>query len=238
MLVATTPPQTLQFSMSSHQRNKYVMKNQLAPHPDRGVYGQRLLPNVADELAITNPGKVHASIAVSADVRDGFRDITISHMVNAANHMAWKIDELFGKSPSFEVISYLGISDLRYSIMVISCMKTGYQVCFPCAGCLFCWFDRSCSTQIMVPSIRNSLSMNIALLKRTNCDKIFYSKEVAHLVEELKAARPSVVAVLMPSLDDLIESRCEVYPYNKTFAEAEDHPVLICHTSGSTGKSD
>ena len=66
----------------------------------------------------------------------------------------------------------------------------------------------------------------------------FLFKEVAHLVEELKAARASVVAVLMPSLDELIESRCEAYPYDKTFAEAEDEPVIICHTSGSTGELD
>ncbi len=89
----------------------------------------------------------------------------------------------------------------------------------------------------MVPSIRNSLSMNLALLRRTNCDKIFYSKEVAHLVEELKAARPSIVSVLMPSFEALIESPYKAYAFHKTFAEAEDQPVLICHTSGSTGEN-
>jgi hypothetical protein len=51
------------------------------------VYGKRLLPMVADMLARTNPQKVHASIAVSADLSDGFRDVTISQMVNCANHM-------------------------------------------------------------------------------------------------------------------------------------------------------
>jgi hypothetical protein len=92
------------------------------------VYGKRLLPMVADMLARTNPQKVHASIAVSADLSDGFRDVTISQMVNCANHMAWKTLELFGKSTSFETVSYLGISDLRYSIMVIAMMKCGYKV--------------------------------------------------------------------------------------------------------------
>ena len=94
------------------------------------VYGKRLLPIVADELARTNPQRVHASIAVSADLSDGFRDVTISQMVNGANQMAWKTLELFGDSISFETVSYLGVSDLRYSIMVIAMMKCGYKVRF------------------------------------------------------------------------------------------------------------
>ncbi len=133
-VTATSPPAVQHFGNEARKHPSFI-KNSLAALPDRNMYGQRLLPNVADELAITNPSKVHASIAVSADIRDGFRDVTISQMVNAANSMAWKIDQLFGKSPSFEVVSYLGISDLRYSIMVIASMKTGYQVRtpFPCS---------------------------------------------------------------------------------------------------------
>ncbi len=126
-VTATSPPAVQHFGNEVRKHPSFIKNGPAAP-PDRNEYGQRLLPNVADELAITNPTKVHASIAVSADIRDGFRDITISQMVNAANSMALEIDQLFGKSPSFEVVSYLGISDLRYSIMVIACMKTGYQV--------------------------------------------------------------------------------------------------------------
>lgn len=98
---------------------------------DRNTYGKRLITTVAEELARTNPDKVHASIAISADLSQGFRDVTISQMVNGADHMAWKVDQLFGPSDSFETISYLGISDLRYSIMVLASIKTGYKVRSP-----------------------------------------------------------------------------------------------------------
>ena len=100
----------------------------LPESPDKDVYGERLLPLVADELARTNPNHIHASIAISSDLSQGFRDVTTSQMVNAADHMAWKMEELFGRSESFEVVSYLGISDLRYSIMVLALIKTGYVV--------------------------------------------------------------------------------------------------------------
>jgi hypothetical protein len=78
--------------------------------------------------------------------------------------------------------------------------------------------------------------MNLSLLRETNCDKIFYSKEVARTVQELKEERPSIVAVLMPSLEELLESRPNHFPYDKEFDDAEDDPVIICHTSGSIGK--
>ncbi len=95
---------------------------------DKDVYGKRLLPIVANELARTNPNHVHASIAISSDLSQGFRDVTTSQMVNAADHMAWKMNELFGRSDSFEVVSYFGLSDVRYSIMVLALIKTGYVV--------------------------------------------------------------------------------------------------------------
>lgn len=88
----------------------------------------------------------------------------------------------------------------------------------------------------MVPSIRNSLPMNLSLLIETDCDRIFYSQEVARTVQELKEERPGMVAVLMPSLDELLESRPNHFPYEKDFDHAENDPVIICHTSGSTGK--
>lgn len=88
----------------------------------------------------------------------------------------------------------------------------------------------------MVPSVRNSLSMNLSLLKRTNCNKIFYSQELAQKVQELREERPSIVAIPMPSLEELLESRPHHYPYDKIFDEVENDPIIIVHTSGSTGE--
>ncbi len=79
--------------------------------------------------------------------------------------------------------------------------------------------------------------MNLSLLKTTNCDKIFYSQELAQKVQELEEERPSIVAIPMPSLDELLESRPNRYPYDKDFDEVEDDPIIIVHTSGSTGKA-
>jgi len=40
----------------------------------------------------------------------------------------------------------------------------------------------------------------------------------------------------MPELDYLLDdSPCEPYPYDKTFEEARNHPVMVVQTRGSTG---
>ena len=44
--------------------------------------------------------------------------------------------------------------------------------------------------------------------------------------------------IVLPSLDTLLEpAGVESYHYSKTFEEASDDPILILHTSGTTGKS-
>lgn len=83
--------------------------NGLLSKPDKDILGKRLLPVVVDELARTSPRKIHESLAISSDLSQGFRDVTVSEMVNGGDCMAWKMQELFGCSDSFETVSYLGI---------------------------------------------------------------------------------------------------------------------------------
>lgn len=41
----------------------------------------------------------------------------------------------------------------------------------------------------------------------------------------------------LPSLQQLLEvTNVEEYPYEKTFAEAQNDPAFVMHTSGSTGR--
>ena len=41
----------------------------------------------------------------------------------------------------------------------------------------------------------------------------------------------------VPSLDELLDKRPEHYPYHKSWAEAWNDPILLTHTSGSTGQT-
>ena len=90
--------------------------------------GQRLLPQVVDYLAIHHPQKVYASFAVSTEVSDGFVDVTMASLANATNKLAWWIQYKLDKDKRFNAICYTGISDIRYTIMILAAIKCGYKV--------------------------------------------------------------------------------------------------------------
>jgi acyl-coenzyme A synthetase/AMP-(fatty) acid ligase len=73
----------------------------------------------------------------------------------------------------------------------------------------------------------------------TQSTKVLYSPEVTPLVKALNGVRPegSFVSEAIPSLLEMLESSPEHYPYHKTFDEARDDPVVVLHSSGSTGKT-
>lgn len=92
-------------------------------------YGRRLLPTLIDERASSEPSKPFAAIPKSSDVRDGFIDIGYHELARAINRCSWWLENKLGKGRSFETVGYLGILDLRYTILMFACVKVGYKVC-------------------------------------------------------------------------------------------------------------
>ncbi|KAK5020888.1 hypothetical protein LTR60_000194 [Cryomyces antarcticus] len=187
-------------------------------HYDDKSWGSRLLPMVADQLAVEDPHKIYASVAKTSNIADGFRDVTILELTNAVNFMAWWLEEHFGRSDTFETIAYMGVSDIRYNVVFLAAVKCGYK--------------------LLIPSLRNSVMMNTSLFKTTGCTKIFYSEEVESRIRELEAGSPSLESHLMFPLDHMMKEQWRLYPYNKDFKAVEKDPILVCHTSGSTGKTE
>ena len=64
--------------------------NQNAP------YGRRLMPVVLDDVAANDPTRVFAAIPKSANISDGFRDVSYSEVANSTNKMARWFRETFG----------------------------------------------------------------------------------------------------------------------------------------------
>lgn len=56
-------------------------------------------------------------------------------------------------------------------------------------------------------------------------------------VHELEEKVPNLRYFVLASLDDLLTTSAPHYPYSKSHADGVKDPVLICHTSGSTGLS-
>ena len=89
--------------------------------------GERLMPQVVDATAASQPDKLWASYAVSsAPLR--FRDVTFQELARAVNYMAWHIEGLIGRSTTFETIAYIGVNDIRYGIILLAGIKCGHKV--------------------------------------------------------------------------------------------------------------
>ena len=110
---------------------------------------RRLLHMTIDEIAAKTPERVWGSIPRSANLSDGYRDISYVTFANAINRLAWFLQSKLGKSSMFETVAYIGKSsgwlhqfypaqrsaglpDMRYHIMCMAAAKTGYQASTPC----------------------------------------------------------------------------------------------------------
>lgn len=94
------------------------------------TYGRRLVPQVLNQLANTDPQRVYAAIPKTAEVKDGYQDVTVAELARCVDFTAKWIEEKFGRSAptTFETITYIGLSDLRGIVTLLASIKTGYKV--------------------------------------------------------------------------------------------------------------
>ena len=90
--------------------------------------------------------------------------------------------------------------------------------------------------QLLVPSSRNSTWMNLSLLEQTQCTKFLHTTEVSRIAHHLQSGKKDLHALVIPSLHDLFPLSVQHYPYKASYEENCWDPVLILHSSGSTGK--
>ncbi|KAH8715345.1 Non-canonical non-ribosomal peptide synthetase FUB8 [Beauveria bassiana] len=185
--------------------------------PYGGPYGRRLYVNVIDETAKADPDRTWIYAPRSSDPRDGWKAITWQQHANAVNRTAnWLVKKLGKPEPkSFPSIAYIGPNDARYLILFAAGVK---------AGC-----------QIMFPSPRNNTDSQVSLLQVTKCQKLLYGKEYAKRIQPW-LRESGIGALEMLGLDQVLKDEpAPVHPYNETFESAKFDPVIILHTSGSTG---
>ncbi|RDW80736.1 hypothetical protein BP5796_05434 [Coleophoma crateriformis] len=181
-------------------------------------WGQRLLPQILDHEATTDPDRPVAMMAKSEDISQGFDIVTTSQLAHAVNFLAAWIDarvEKSAESSSPVVIGYIGIPDFRYWTMFYASVKTGHP--------------------LLVPSTRNALPNTKALLDSTKCSHFFYTATMAPQAIALQEICPGLQIFQIPGFDEMLASPAKYYPYLQTWDEAKNDVFLIVHTSGSTG---
>ncbi|KAF6838948.1 nonribosomal peptide synthetase [Colletotrichum plurivorum] len=180
-------------------------------------YGRRLIPQVLDEIAESDPHAEILSVPRSSDPKDGWKAITYKQVANAVNRIAQKILDKRGKPApgTFPTLTYIGPSDARYLIIVIACIKAGYQA--------------------LLISPRNSYEGQMNLFEKTDCNIICFDSSFRDVVQPLLEER-QMDAIMVSSADAwLDDTEVPKVPYTKTFDEAKNDPVVVLHTSGSTG---
>lgn len=91
-------------------------------------HGYRLVPAMIDEIATEGLERVFASIPESSKLGEGYTDVTYGEFSRAIDRAAVFLDQIFGKSSTFETLAYLGPFDLRYIILPCAASKVGYKV--------------------------------------------------------------------------------------------------------------
>lgn len=71
-------------------------------------YGKRLIPQILDNVAATDPDRIVYSIAKSADISQGLQHITAKQFAEAVDKTAWWIQSKVGKSTTLEAVGYIG----------------------------------------------------------------------------------------------------------------------------------
>ncbi|KIX96004.1 uncharacterized protein Z520_08259 [Fonsecaea multimorphosa CBS 102226] len=177
---------------------------------------ERTLPQVLEKRAKTVPHGLFAKVPLSpTSYSSGFRAATNLEVSNAVDEVAWLIEKELGRPKDFPTIAYLGPADLRYSIVVMAAMKTGHKT--------------------FLPSPRNSMAAFNSLLSGLDCQIIVTVSPEPPIVSAITAER-EMKKLNLPSLFDLLDKvNVPRYPYDKTFEEARWDPILVLHTSGSTG---
>ncbi|TGO12203.1 hypothetical protein BTUL_0092g00030 [Botrytis tulipae] len=175
----------------------------------------RLIPHILEEEALENPQRVIAMVAKTSDISEGFHEVNAGQFLRGVDFLAHWIDSYKSKSSSTETFAFIGSQDFRYPIIEIACMKTG--------------------NPLLLPSTRNALANTVSLLKATKSTKLFYTSQYSDFAARILDILTTLEKHEIPTLQEIITTKSEPYPYTKNWDTHKDELALIVHTSGSTG---
>jgi thioester reductase-like protein len=68
----------------------------------------------------------------------------------------------------------------------------------------------------------------------TNCNKLIYAPEILPLFKGMSSANPNIIGTQIGSFDEMALPG-PLYPYQEEWSQAKAKPIVVLHSSGSTG---
>jgi hypothetical protein len=90
-----------------------------------------LLPVIIEERARKNPLAAFAKVSRDNAYKNGYRTVTNSALATAIDYLADLITSTFPRRYGAQCIAYLGLSDLRYTIVLLAGIKAGFTTFLP-----------------------------------------------------------------------------------------------------------
>ncbi|MCJ1395383.1 hypothetical protein MMC18_008267 [Xylographa bjoerkii] len=181
----------------------------------KSAYGSRLLPQILDGRAASDPDRVYATITLAPSVSDSYHEVTFGQVARATNFFVHWLKGHVDEGEDMETLAYMGLPDLGNPIIFLAAVKSAYK--------------------LLLLSPRNTATTNLSLLEQTKCTKLLFASELKPLALQLEQQKPHLKALAVPPLNDLLLAPAEHVPFEKTIEEVRHNPVLILHSSGSTG---
>ncbi len=89
---------------------------------------------------------------------------------------------------------------------------------------------------MLFTSPRYSPLAQIKLMQAVECRAILTpASGTTPLIDSISAEHGNLPIVQIPDLVQLFEGTHKVFPYNRNFEQAKDEPLVVLHTSGTTG---
>lgn len=70
--------------------------------------GKRLIPQILDDLTVSEPDRLVFSIAKSSDISQGFHDVVARQFAQAVDKTAWWLHKQVGNTGEIQPVGYIG----------------------------------------------------------------------------------------------------------------------------------
>ncbi|EXL40688.1 hypothetical protein FOCG_16840 [Fusarium oxysporum f. sp. radicis-lycopersici 26381] len=176
----------------------------------------RVLIDLIHEIATNDPDRAFTYTPSSSDPQDGWKPVTHLQLANAVDHLAHDISKTVTKTSDDEVptVAYIGPSDFRYTVILLASVKAGCKVLFI--------------------SPRNTPAVQLSLFDATKCRYLYTTDSFRSIMQPCLDQRTMEVSMI-ESIDYLLSVTPKPFPYSRSIEQVRWDPLVVLHTSGSTG---